>query len=93
MTSLGANLPNPALLARIEKECPDLLALSVSMPFNLRPARTLIAELRTRVPEVAIMIGGQVFQMLPSLAASMGALVEQGAYRCATLTHLNSLPR
>jgi methanogenic corrinoid protein MtbC1 len=70
---LGANVPEDALLAKARELQPQILALSVSMPFNLAAARNTIAALRARLPEVRVMIGGQAFALLPSLAEGMGA--------------------
>lgn len=70
---LGANVPEDQLLAKALEVRPQLFALSVSMPFNLAAARSSIAALRTRLPGLRVMIGGQVFQLLPSLAEGMGA--------------------
>jgi methanogenic corrinoid protein MtbC1 len=70
---LGANVPIDALLRKAEALQPALVALSITMPFSLRGARATIAGLRRQLPEVRILIGGQVFEFLPSLADDMGA--------------------
>ncbi|MEA3640494.1 MAG: cobalamin B12-binding domain-containing protein [Lamprobacter sp.] len=70
---LGVNLDQTALLRRAGEFQPHLVALSVSMPFNLRAARQAIAALREQLPGTTVMIGGQVFQLLPELAEGMGA--------------------
>ncbi len=70
---LGANVPEDALVSKALELQPQLLALSVSMPFNLSAARSSIAALRAQLPQLRVMIGGQVFQLLPSLADEMGA--------------------
>lgn len=73
VTYLGANVPTSALLLKAEQEQPELIAISVTMPFNLRPARNAIAALCKRLPQARILVGGQVFQRVPSLGATMGA--------------------
>lgn len=70
---LGANVPTDALLDKARQIQPDLIALSISMAFGLRETRALIAALREQLPGVKILIGGQVFQWLPTLADDMGA--------------------
>jgi len=70
---LGANVPGHELLAKARGSRPDLIALSVAMPFNLGAARHTIASLRAHLPGTRIMIGGQVFELLPRLADGMGA--------------------
>lgn len=73
LSYLGANTPAASLLAKAERERPDLIALSVSMPFNLSAARKTIAALRERLPSAKILVGGQVFALLPRLGQTMGA--------------------
>lgn len=70
---LGANVPEKDLVAKAVETGPQLVALSVSMPFNLGHARSTISALRTQLPDTRVMIGGQVFQWLPRLADTMGA--------------------
>jgi methanogenic corrinoid protein MtbC1 len=70
---LGANVPGDELLAKAREVKPSLIALSVAMPFNLGPTRDTIATIRAQLPGTRVMIGGQVFQLLPRLADGMGA--------------------
>lgn len=70
---LGANVPGQALIEKALEVQPDLLALSLSMPFNLGSGREVIRALRAQMPDLKIIIGGQVFQLLPRLADGMGA--------------------
>lgn len=70
---LGANMPQHDLVAKTRDRQPQLVALSVSMPFNLAGARSTIAALRGQVPQARVMVGGQVFQRLPSVADHLGA--------------------
>jgi methanogenic corrinoid protein MtbC1 len=70
---LGANVPGHEVLAKAIELQPRLIALSVSMPFNLGGVRETVAELKTRLPQTRVMIGGQVFQWLPRLVEGIGA--------------------
>ena len=72
---LGANTPQEELLDLLLSFKPDLLALSVIMPFNLAAAAGIITEIRKR-PELAslkIMVGGPRFNEIPELASQIGA--------------------
>ncbi|EIC20841.1 cobalamin B12-binding domain-containing protein [Thiorhodovibrio frisius] len=70
---LGANVPNDVLLHKALDQRPDLVALSISMPFNLRAARAAVAALRSHLPATKVVVGGQVFQFLSSLGTDIGA--------------------
>lgn len=70
---LGANVPTDDLVAKAEEIDADLIALSVSMPFSLRATREIVTILRERLPRAKILVGGHVFQLLPALAADVGA--------------------
>lgn len=54
---LGANVPTRALLERVQSEQPDLVALSVTMAFNLAALRAAVQALRA-VSSVPIAVGG-----------------------------------
>jgi len=72
---LGANTPQAALIQHVRTQKPDLLGLSVSLPFQLRGARDSIAALRAECapdcPRIAV--GGLVFNQFPQLAEAIGA--------------------
>ena len=72
---LGADTPSEALLATLDDFRPTVLALSVTMSFNLRNTAELIARIRQYAGAWTprIMVGGRVFQDTPGLAASIGA--------------------
>ena len=56
---LGASVPADDLLALIDEERPDLLALSVTMEFNLPSLRTTVEKVRTATRgALPIAIGG-----------------------------------
>ena len=58
---LGANNTSEALIARIKEVNPDLLALSLSLPFNLPTLENMIVKIKSKFPELHILIGGQAF--------------------------------
>jgi methanogenic corrinoid protein MtbC1 len=72
---LGADTPANDLVQLVAAFQPQVLALSITMPFNLRRGAELIRELRQQPSgkDLKIMVGGQVFLRLPDLAASIGA--------------------
>lgn len=55
---LGADVPTDSLLALLENEAPHLLALSVTMSFNVGALRTCVERVRKRFPEIKIAVGG-----------------------------------
>jgi MerR family transcriptional regulator, light-induced transcriptional regulator len=71
---LGADVPVTSLLDTIGKEQPDLVALSVTMTFNIPAARTAVADLRRATEsKFPIVIGGNACAGRPALAAELGA--------------------
>lgn len=54
---LGANVPTESLIERVCAERPDLLALSVTMAFNLPALRTCVERVR-KACSVPIAVGG-----------------------------------
>ncbi len=73
---LGANLPAQALLTQARAFKPDVIALSASLPQQLRDLRGAVATLRQQLgPSCPLIgVGGQVFNRFPLLAQSMDAL-------------------
>ncbi|WP_257454913.1 cobalamin B12-binding domain-containing protein [Archangium lipolyticum] len=70
---LGANLPTDSLLSLLEQEPPDVLALSVTMVFNIPALRRAVAEVRGRLgPGLPILIGGPAIDDIPGLVAELG---------------------
>lgn len=71
---LGADVPLDSLLRSIESEKPDLLALSVTMLFNLRSLRETVAAVRAQLESrVPIAIGGNAFSTSLDLAEGIDA--------------------
>lgn len=72
---LGANTPREALVSMIRDRTPALLALSVTMPFNLDKTRATIAAVREHVASWTgrILVGGQAFNLQHDLWKAVGA--------------------
>jgi methanogenic corrinoid protein MtbC1 len=72
---LGANTPHEALIRMARAEQPDIIAISMTTPFNFRSIYQLIQDVRA-MPELAecrIMVGGQAFGWDESIAEALGA--------------------
>jgi methanogenic corrinoid protein MtbC1 len=59
---LGSNLPIASILGTIADARPQLLGISVTMPFNVHHARRLIAEAKRADPGVRVVVGGAAFR-------------------------------
>lgn len=72
---LGANTPTTDLLVLLDSYQPDVLLVSVSMPFNITEARTMIeaAKRRPKAAQCRVMVGGQAFDPMPDLWRETGA--------------------
>ncbi len=72
---LGANIPLADLLDLLHKFQPEILVLSVTMPFNILPARETVTAVRNdhNLSKVRIMVGGRVFNDIDGLWQSTGA--------------------
>lgn len=71
---LGASVPTEGLVATLERERPDLLALSVTMTFNVPALREAVQRVRaaSRVP---IAVGGHACAWMSELVGDVGAEV------------------
>ena len=58
---LGANTPVDQMLAHIQDEKPDLVALSVSVYFNMPALKAGLAAIRANFHHLDIFVGGQAF--------------------------------
>ncbi|MBN2344650.1 MAG: cobalamin-dependent protein [Deltaproteobacteria bacterium] len=58
---LGANTPTDQLLTHIEEESASLVALSLSVYFNMPSLIQLITLVRETYPGIKIIVGGQAF--------------------------------
>lgn len=76
---LGANVPTASLCAALAEEQPDLLALSVTMSFNVKGLRAAVAAVRERLPGLKIVAGGHALSWAPELAEQLGITAIDGA--------------
>lgn len=75
---LGANVPTESLCTALAEERPDLLALSVTMSFNVGGLRAAVAAVRERLPGLKIVAGGHALAWAPELADQLGVAVVGG---------------
>ena len=82
---LGANTPAEDLLALVRQNRPRLLAISVSMAYNLDAAATTITQLRADPDSAStrVMVGGLAFREIPEFALSLGADAAPGSLQDA----------
>ncbi|MCX8034588.1 MAG: cobalamin-dependent protein, partial [Thermodesulfovibrio sp.] len=71
---LGANVPEQELIKLLIKVKPRIVAISVTMPFNLERAESLIKSVR-KVEKVRpkIIVGGIAFNIIPEIYKEIGA--------------------
>jgi methanogenic corrinoid protein MtbC1 len=72
---LGASTPDADVIQAVQDQSADLLAVSVTMPFNLDLAARLIESTRNtpETSKVKIMVGGPPFVLDPDLVRKVGA--------------------
>jgi len=72
---LGANTPDVDLQRFMDEKRPEMLALSVTMPFNIARVKNLIESIRNNGLHagVKILVGGRVFVDNPELERIVGA--------------------
>jgi methanogenic corrinoid protein MtbC1 len=68
---LGANVPTDSLLPLLEVERPDVLALSVTMSFNVPSLRRAVERVRQTFPSLPIVVGGHATAWAPGLAKEL----------------------
>jgi methanogenic corrinoid protein MtbC1 len=64
---LGANVPTAHLLRMLREQTPDLLALSVTMTYQLPALRAAVEQVRPAFPQLPIAVGGLAFSWAPGL--------------------------
>jgi methanogenic corrinoid protein MtbC1 len=69
---LGADVPTSSLVEFVKREAPDLLALSVTMDFNLPALRSALAQVREADRSLSLAVGGNAC-MSEGLAHELGA--------------------
>lgn len=72
---LGANMPDINIISAIKEQKSDVLALSVTMPFHLNKAESLIQKIRIdkELEKLKIILGGYIFNIDTSLWKKLGA--------------------
>jgi methanogenic corrinoid protein MtbC1 len=72
---LGANVPIEGLVQLVQREQPDLLALSVTMAFNISSLRSTVAALRgtPQLSALPIAVGGGALIWASDLASELQA--------------------
>lgn len=71
---LGANVPHESVVETIVDRQADVLALSVTLPLHVSRARRLIEAVRASSRgDVLILVGGYVFNRVPTLWRKLGA--------------------
>lgn len=72
---LGANTPGKDVISLMESYLPDVLAISVTMPFNIMKVKSLTDKLRKDVRHtlLKVMVGGRVFIDNPELCNSINS--------------------
>ena len=68
---LGANVPTDDLMRMLREEKPDLLALSVTMSFNVAALRKVLTRLRLEHPTLPVLVGGHALEWEPWIAREM----------------------
>jgi MerR family transcriptional regulator, light-induced transcriptional regulator len=59
---LGSNTPTSELISFIKQKKPDLLAISLTLYFNLPLLENMIESIQKEFPDLPILVGGQAFQ-------------------------------
>jgi len=58
---LGVNTSTEELIQLIEKVNPDMLAISLSIPFNLPTLEKALDKIKSHFPDLFVLVGGQAF--------------------------------
>lgn len=72
---LGGNVPSEDLLQYLREFTPELLALSVTIPFNIKKAKDIITAIRQdeKLCGIKVIVGGRVFNDNEGLWKLVGA--------------------
>ena len=68
---LGANVPTDSLISLLDADRPDLLALSVTLTFNVPSLRAAVARVRERFGRLPIAAGGHAFRWSRALRGQL----------------------
>ena len=70
----GPDVPTPDLVASVQTQRPDLLALSVTMSFNVGSLRAAVTEVRAIAPDLPIAVGGHAVRWSDSVVSELGVV-------------------
>ena len=72
---MGANMPEASIVSALFEQNPQLLAISVTMPFHIIKVHSLIKKIRSSIllDKVKIMVGGYPFTLVQDLWLKVGA--------------------
>ncbi|MEO6405865.1 MAG: cobalamin-dependent protein [Ferruginibacter sp.] len=72
---MGANMPDANIISAMAEQQPQLLAISVTMPFHITKLQSLIKKIRnnTSIKNVKIIVGGYPFTLVHDLWRKVGA--------------------
>lgn len=72
---MGANMPEANIISALAEQNPQLLAISVTMPFHITKVQSLIKKIRNNssLDNVKIMVGGYPFTLVQDLWRKVGA--------------------
>ncbi len=72
---MGANMPEGNIISALAEQKPQLLAISVTMPFHITKVQSLIKKIRNNISldNVKIMVGGYPFTLVQDLWRKVGA--------------------
>ena len=59
---IGANTPTEELIRFLETQQPDMIGLSLSLYFNLQELKTALEQIRNKLPDTPVVVGGQAFR-------------------------------
>jgi MerR family transcriptional regulator, light-induced transcriptional regulator len=70
---LGTNTPNASILSQVDKEEPDVLALSVSLPHQILGLQVLLGQLHTEMAgkRPSVVVGGLAFNNHKTLSGAL----------------------
>lgn len=68
----GPDVPTHDLVEAVRKKPPDLLALSVTMSFNVGALRAAVRQIRTHAAKLPIAVGGHAVRWSEGIIAELG---------------------
>ncbi|MBC7889304.1 MAG: cobalamin B12-binding domain-containing protein [Ferruginibacter sp.] len=72
---MGSNMPDTSIISAAKEQQADILAISVTMPFHIHKAESLIKKIRSdeEIASLKIIVGGYPFSLVPDLWSRIGA--------------------